>query len=329
MIYNGSKSIYITWDHSIRNNVAYYRIYRSDNINGDYQEIAIIPYPQNDYGDQNGSPFNFYKVEELDTNLISLSMMGPFVGEEALIKASLYYQIRDLLELQVRDELGIFDKTRTKINFQHSNWTYWNPIEARIASPDPNDGGWQFLSDNQPILTTVKDSNNYPEGLLIKPNYQGTIYTVNSTGEPYPIQSYDNVVASYQVRLFTVGEMNDALQMALSGITALPGTPKIHFISQAPIMWEAALIAGAGYFLMRNLQTRILNKQTKRLLLDSEITPDYIKSIAKEYKEDYEKYKETLPYSQFPRIFSIVAPTSSMPGGMSRMYRQLWHSGVG
>jgi len=328
MLYNDSRSIYIVWDYTIRTNVAYYKILKSLNFNGDYEEIDIIPFPANDYYDANGTPFDYYKVVELDANMNVLSTMGPFVGEEALIKQSLYYQVRDLLEVNVSNELAIFDYTRTKAKFQHGNWNYWNPLELRITSAEP--GGFSGLSDHDPIFqTTLKGGQNYPDGLLIKPNYQGVVHTVNTQGNPQAVQPYDDVVASYQIRMFTVREMNDALKMALSGITALPGTYKIENVAQAPFEWDAALISGAGYFLMRSLQTRILNQQTQRLLVNSNITPDYVKGLAATYKEDYEKYKETLPYSRYPHIFSIVSPTNTMPGGMSRMYRQIWHSGLG
>lgn len=333
MLYNDSKAIYIMWDYSTRTNVRFYRIYRADYINGEYAVIDTIDYPKNDYYDPDGTPFMFYKVEELDEDENSLSMMGPFVGEEALVRASLYYQIRDLLELQVADEVAIFDRTRTKANFQFHNWNYWNPVEVRITSPNEEDGGYQGLSTDTPVYKTAElDSgeNNYENGLVIKPNYQGTVYFNEfTTGNPYSVHGYDEVQASYQVRMFTVREMNDALSLALSAITALPGTPKVQSVSAAPFMWDAALISGAGYFLMRNLATRILNKQTRKLLLDNNIEASYIKGLSENLRDDFEKYKETLPYATYPRIFSVVSPTHTMPGGRSRMYRQIWHSGLG
>lgn len=333
MLYDDNPGIYITWDYSTATNVKYYRILKSSRIKGTYTEIAIIDYPQNDYLDSKGTPFNYYKVEELDQDMNVLKVMGPFEGEEALIRQSVYYQIKELLELQVRDEEALFDHTRTTGLFSYQNWNYWNPIEVRISGLTEGGAPYKMLSTYDPITTTLNSSSppNYGDGLLIEPNYQGKVYFVknNDNRTPYAIHEYDHIRASYQVRMFTVREMNDALGLALSAITALPGVSKINKLGMAPKYWDAALVSGACYYLLRSLPNRILNKQTRLLLLDQGVSAEYVKGLADTYKEDFNKFMEVLPKSKYPRIRTIVSPEFPMPGGRSRMYRQIWGNAIG
>jgi hypothetical protein len=320
--------VYITWDRSGIPNVASYRVSRSDYSETGYAVIKTLAYPQNEYVDESGRGRHYYKVEEINSDNEVLRTSAPFKGEELLLLASLAYQIRDLLVVNVRDEIPIMRKNRTIGEFTFNNWNFWRRPEILISGSN-GDNGDPFieLSENTPVFkTTDEDENNYSDGLRYWLDYQGRAYFVDESEErnPVSLMPYDQITASYSVKLFTVAEMNSALKQALYAITIQPGVNKIPLLSMAPIEWDGALVTGACYILLRSLCARLNNRETRALLLDFGKDKNELREDAKMFKEDFDAYLKAVQISSYPSIRTVVTPTAHMPGGRSRMFRYIW-----
>jgi hypothetical protein len=58
--------------------------------------------------------------------------------------------------------------------------------------------------------------------------------------------------------------------MALQAINAQPGTSKYTSVGMAPFYYDAALITGATYYLLRSLLIQLKNREFKLLIADPE-----------------------------------------------------------
>jgi hypothetical protein len=324
--------IYIHWDRSGATGVVSTVVMRSKQYDGDYESIGVVAWPVNEFIDPDGSPADYYLVQDLDNTDTVLNTSQPIQGEALLIKASLAYQIKDLLRVNIYDEDALFssyDRTWARLTFP--NWNYWPRPEIRINSHSDFGASSPMiaLSENNTILRTIDGStNDYADGLKYKLDYQGRVYFLNSSNAPISLQEYNYILATYNVRLFTGVEMNSALNLALQSINAQAGVSKVRFVAQAPIYWDAALIAGATYYLLRSLLTRLTNRETRMLIQDPDDKfIDDLRQTAKMYKEDFDALMKAIPTSRYPYTTAVVTPEYVMPGGRSRMFRYMWQGG--
>lgn len=334
LIYFGNQNtpgIYLNWDRSGQTGVVSTVILRSKQFDGNYEQVGVVNWPIDEFIDDNGGPSDYYKVQDLDISDTVLSISPPMLGEALLIRASLAYQIKDLLRINIYDEDGLFDRERKTCRFTFPNWNYWPRPELRINShsDDGASSSMATLSDHASITRTVDGgSNDYAAGLTYKLDYQGRAYFTNTAGTPIPVQEYNFVLANYSVKLFTGAEMNNALNMALQNINALPGVPKVASVTSAPMWWDAAIIAGATYYLLRALLTRLTNRETRLLIQDPDDKfIEELRQTAKMYKDDFDELLKTLPKSRYPATLAVVTPEYVMPGGRSRMFRYIWKGG--
>jgi hypothetical protein len=347
---NPNPGIFIEWEHSGNTNTAFYRIQKSSNFDGTYMTLATVPYPMNEGVDSNGTPSDYYRIQEIDSNGNTLNTSSPMLGDELLIKSSLRYELEHLLNIPVYDEEIIFRKDRTMGTVAFPHWNYVPRPDIRISGPS-NQGDRDpliQLSETNPIYTTINssydpilysrdgnivqytDGNNYPNGLRVKYDFKGNVYFIDINGNPVSIQSYDSVMASYNIKMFTSEHMNSSLNMALQAINAQPGASKYLRVADAPYYYDPALIYGACYYLIRALLLSLTSRQ-RRLLIedpDAKFTDD-LRQTATMYKEDFEKMLEKLPISRYPGIKSVVVPEFNMPGGRSRFFRYIWNIGTG
>lgn len=332
LIYYGnqeSPGVYLNWDRQPSPaGTAKYRIERAENFQADFEEVDTVDFPANEYIDDAGRPENFYRIVELSAADAVLRTSQPMIGEELLVKASLAYQLRDLLRVRVLDEELPFNRGRTVGISSFPNWNYMPSPMIRISS-DSQDGDldpMELMSQDEGIVKTLAGStNNYPNGLRYKLDYQGRIFFIDNDGEPVSVDPADTVLASYAVRLFTGREMNDALYMALQTINSQPGSTTYNTVGQAPAYYDAALVIGATYWLIRSLMLRLTNRETRLLVEDPDNKwADSLKTIADMYKEDWDKLVKTLPIKQYPRLRTVVTPEYYLPGGRSRFFRYIW-----
>jgi len=328
--------ILVRWDRINATGVVKYNILASTHIDGNYSLIGTVDFPQDEFVHDSGTPSTYYKIQEIDGSNAVVATSQPFTGDEYLMIASILYEVRQFLRKMVYREMGVFEGTdRTWCRCAYHNWNYW-PRPDIVISGLSNDGDKSpmiHLSENTPIYRTAGNTDNYPDGLLYKLDYQGRIHFIRDTdGSPYPIQEYDTVYATYAVKMFTNYEINTALVYALQAISAQPGAPKISSFGQMPFYWEQAVVTGAAFWLYRQLLAN-LNEREWRLLVQDPDRDAYdaikdIRETMKSYESWWKDSLKSLPLARYPGIRTIVTQTHMLPGGRSRFFRQMWKGGV-
>ena len=322
--------VYLTWERRSTSPVAFYQILRGPTIDSDFSTIATVPFPAYEFVDADGNPSHFYKIREIAPDNSILSISAPFMGSELLIKASLMFQIRELMNIHVESEEAIFDhNNRTSCRFVHKYWNSYPKPEIRISgsSISGNSDPFVHLDDILPVYQTINGNvQNYPQGLKYVTDYNGRIFFKDSNNNNVAIQDYDTIYASYWCRMFSGSQLNDALYLALQAINSQPGTSKYKTVGQAPFYYDAALIAGATYYLLRSLLVQLKSREFKLLLADPENNDIFnqLKEDARLYKEDFDKFLEKLPLARYPTTKTIVTPEYMLPGGRSRFFRAMF-----
>ena len=149
--------IFIEWERSGAANVAFYKIQKSTNFEGTYTTIATVSFPANEGVDINGSPSDYYRIQEVDSNGNVLNTSSPILGDELLVKSSLRYELEHLLNIPIYDEEVIFRRSRSVGSVA---FTFWNSVpkpEIRISGPT-NQGDRDpliQLSETIPIYSTI------------------------------------------------------------------------------------------------------------------------------------------------------------------------------
>jgi hypothetical protein len=342
--------IFIEWERSGAQNVAFYKIQKSSNFEGTYTTIATVAFPANEGVDVNGLPSNYYRIQEVDSNGNVLNTSSPMLGDELLVKSSLRYELEHLLNIPIYDEEVIFRRSRSVGSVAFSFWNSVPKPEIRISGPS-NQGDRDpliQLSETVPIYSTINttydpiiknrdgyesqytNGNNYPNGLMVKYDFMGNIYFIDENGGPVNIHSYDNVLVSYSIKMITNDHMNSSLYMALQAINSQPGASKYRQVSDAPYFYDPALVYGAAYYILRSLLVSLTSRQRRLLIEDPDARiADDIRQSATMYKEEFEKMLEKLPIAFYPGIRSVVVPEFNMPGGRSRFFRYIWNIGTG
>lgn len=346
-----NSGIYIEWERVTTSNISSYKIYRSSHFDGTYTLVDTVAWPINEYVDPGGSPTSYYKIEEIDGNNGIASTSQPILGDELLIKSSIRYELEHLLNIPIYDEEIIFRNGRKQGTVAFPFWNYSPRPQVRITSysQDGDREAMQELSETTPIYKTINadynpitynndgtvtpltDGNNYPDGLLMKYDYMGNIFFINTSGAPVSIHPYDTVLVSYNVKMITSQHMNSAMYMALQSINAQPGSSKYTTITSAPFYYEPAIVYGAAYHILRALLVSLTSRQ-RRLLIDDpdkESIVTNLKSAADMYKEEFKELVEKLPIARFPTMRGIVVPEFNMPGGRSRFFRYIWNISTG
>lgn len=338
LVYYGSQDspgVYLNWDRypAPSASIATYQIERATNFYGPFEIVDTVAFPVNEYIDEEGRPEYYYRIVELDGDGFTLRTSQPIIGDELLVKASLAYQVRDLLRVRVLDEEVPFNRNRTVAFSSFPNWNYSPRPMIRISSLS-NDGArdpMEIMSEDDGILRTFGTTDNYPTGLKYKLDYQGRIYFIDGNDEPLAVDYADTVLATYYVRMFSGREMNDALYMALQQINALPGVTAYSSVGGAPYWYDAALVIGATYWLIRSLMLRLTNRETRLLVHEPGADDpwfDNLKTIADMYKTDWDSILKTLPKARYPSLRTVVTPEYYLPGGRSRFFRYVWKGGA-
>jgi hypothetical protein len=344
--------IFIEWDRNNVSGVYSYKILSSSYFDGTYAEIDEVLWPINEYVDTAGTPTSYYKIQEISSadNTTVLATSQPIAGDELLVKSSLRFELEHLLNVPIYDEEVLFDRGRTKATVAYPFWNYFPRPQVRITSySDEGDrDALEILSEYSPVYTTINatydpieynrdgntvaltDGKNYPYGLLVKYDYYGNIYFVDTSGNPVAIKSYDTVFCTYNVKAFTSQHMNSCMYMALQAVNSQPGSAKYCSLSSMPFYYDPAIIYGACYYLLRSMLVSLTQRQRKLLFEDPDASMfANIKEAAGMYKEEFDKLLEKLPISSYPGIRGIVVPEFNMPGGRSRFFRYIWNLGTG
>ena len=324
--------VLVSWEGTERIGIAQYAVQVSDYMDGNFTTLVVINAPGDKYLDTTGHPSFWYRFLELDSSGAVIVTRNPIKGEELLINMSLYNEVQRFMEVAIFDEAPFeWNRNRTMCRMAFKNWNTSPVPQIRISGPS-NDGmndPFIVLDEYEPTYQTIDgDTQNYPNGLVYKLDYNGRIWFKDVNGNPVSVQSYDTIHVDYTVQLVTSTDLNQALYMALQTINAQPGTNKHSTPASVPILWDAAMITGATYYLLRKLLTGMSQREFRLLLQDPDQNAfDAVGLLQKTieiYQKQWEDDLKKLPIAQYPRLFSVVTPEYIMPGGRSRFFRYVW-----
>ena len=220
-------SIYLTWDRKASTTNLRYDILYSPNFDGDYTLLDSVDWPGNEYIHTEGSPTFYYKIREVDItdplNEAILSTGQPVIGDEALVLASLMYQIKDLLSVPVHDEEVIFARDRKSGTLAFDNWNNYPVPEIRISS-----GSEDNSTDSFAILSTTTPVYNTLSTTMHAFTVDAGVYDGIETSSPHGFANNDQVkfVGTNLPTEITAGDTytvvyngTDVSRFTLSGIT--------------------------------------------------------------------------------------------------------------
>jgi hypothetical protein len=340
-----------------------YSIQRAAKPNDAFIEVGRQQVPQNEFIDEFGKPGYYYKVVllEVDTSSGTETTIatGPLMaGDALLVKTSLAYEVDKFLNVPVYDEELIFSPDRTRAKLAYSNIGYSPYPEIRITTGsndgyeepttviDPSTGiAYSELTigaSDEDYLVTTESGSQTINNLYYELTRDGWIHftgTVAGSTRRYPVSipSYEIIMASYRVRMFTHVEMNDALFQALQYINAFPGSPKFRTLEATPYYYEQALITIATYFLYRRLRGRLSQRECRLLFgdLGDRDGENYtaglenIEKMAEDYKSTMEDMRKGAAYAYWPRVGTVTTETYQLPGSRSYMFRSMFNKSGG
>lgn len=303
--------------------------------------VASVNAPLNELIDDAGNPADIYYIKQSSCDFSRTISLIPLNAEELLVKSSVLYELNALLKVAVYDEEPLYGFDRKSATLAYGDIVTDPLPQVRITSSTNQGqrspmyvisqfGGVSDTLDqstddpfNAPVATV-----NYTNGLFYRFTSNGVLYFVDSYGEPVSIKEYDTILVTYYVKLFTNRQINNALYLALQSINAQPGVNKISTVANAPFWYDAALVTGASYYLIRQLLVGLNQRERRLLVMDPESGAfDAVASLretAKMYQDEFTELLKKIPLAKRPVMGTITVPEMALPGGRSRMYRQLW-----
>jgi hypothetical protein len=319
--------------------VDHYGISRSTHIDGTYTAVTTVDFPENEYVDTTGDISDYYIITEEEADDTVLATHYPIWGEELLLRSSVAYEMRWLMETPVFREIPLFTNDgRTKARtMAWGSWDYFPRPELYI-SMKATDGDRSALKMIPQRGTTGLDNvgttaDDYPNGLEWYADYNNNIFFVQTDGvTPQAIAWHDEIEINYWFHAVSDREINDAIYLAACGIVSQPGVDNSlvagpRSIGSLPRRWDFTLLNGAAYILYRRL-AMWLNSRYRRLVHlepgvegDDSYDPSRILDMAKTYKEAYDEGKELITKEKYPSLAVVSTPEYQLPGSRQRFFR--------
>jgi len=308
--------------------------------------VASVAAPLNEFIDNSGNPADTYYVKQTNFDFSSTLSIPPFTGDELLLKSSVLYELNALLRVPVYDEEPLYGYQRTSATLAYGDLVTDPAPQVRITCStnggqrssmfvlSPYTGFYNSLDQSlsDPFDNPSTLTNNYPNGLFYRFTNEGKFYFFDVNGSPVSIQEYDTLLVSYYVKMFTNAQINNALYLALQTINSKPGLNKIYSVATVPFYYDATLVVGATYYLLRQLLVGLNQRERRLLVMDPESgsfdAVSNLKETVKMYQEEFNELLKTLPIAVRPIMGTVTVPEYAFPGGRSRMFRQLWKGGA-
>lgn len=328
---SNNSGVEIHWQRT-NNPVVFYQVQRSNLLNGNYQTIATVTFPTNQYTDTKGREENFYRILEIDTNNQIIRTGAPMVGNIMILR-DLYLALKDFMNISINDEEAVrYSADRKIAYFAFKNWASEPKPEIRLPISLEDANGNEIstiLDENSPVYKTTNDvNNNYPDGLMYSSDYNGAVYFTDKDGNPTSLKSYDSVFASYTTKLFTNEQINAAAEWALQTLNGQAGTRKYQNIAGTPPFYDPAIVTGATYFLVKTVLLSMSNRERRLLLQDDTngafSSTDQLKDMKSTLKEEWDAFLKSIPTAYYPNTKGVVMAEYYLPGGRSRFVRYVW-----
>lgn len=331
--YEGN-GVYVMWPRvDTSGNVVTYKIQRGEYVEGPWTDLATVAWPANEYVDDTATRMDYYyKVFELDAGGNVLFEQFPIYGQEIMLRSNVYYIMKSFSDIRIYEEVPIFINDERTIA-QTANWNPWDyayPNTKVRISARQEDG------DREPMFTIPQygttNLNNtggvnpdYPE-LEWFTDYNSRIYFLDSSGNPVSIARHDEIRVDYSFPAINSTDINNALHLAVAEIVSQPGVNKGGYatgprsIGNPPRQWDAAITAGACWWLLHQLLMMLTHKE-RVLAFERENIFSDMKSLADDFKDSFEKQKENITKERYPSSGAIVTPEFQLPGQRQRFFR--------
>ena len=323
--------VLVSWVWSGTAGVTQCKLQYAQAYNSEYTLITTVAFPVDRYIHTQGQPSYYYQIIETDDSGNVLFTQKPVFGDELLLNASLYVEVQRFMEKEVFDEQPIWDRGRKSCRWAYKNWNTNPRPQLRIPGPsgDGDNDPFIILDPYDPTYMTLDSGgNNYASGLVYSLDYKGRAFFYDTDNNPVAIQPYDDIRADYSVQLLTTSDLNQALMQAVHTISLQPGAPKFIVPSQAPPEFDAAIITGATYYLLRRLLNGMAEREFRLLLQDPERDSydavDLLRKQIEVYEKQWQLDLKAAPIWRYPRMRAIVTPENVLPGGRSKFFRSIW-----
>lgn len=308
--------------------------------------VSTINAPLNELIDTEGNPAEFYYVKQSSCDFSRTISLPPLNAEELLIKSSVLYELNALLRVAIYDEEPLYNYNRNSASLAYGDIVTDPAPQIRITSStnsgqrspmyvlSPFGGVYNTLdqSTDDPFNAPT-ENNNYTNGLFYRFTNEGVLHFMDSNGDSVSIAEYDTILVSYYVKLFTNRQINNALYLALQSINAQPGLNKIQNVASTPFWYDATLVSGACFYLIRQLLVGLNQRERRLLVMDPESGSfdaiANLKDLAKMYQDEFGELLKKLPIAKRPHMGTITVPEMAMPGGRNRLFRFLWKGQAG
>jgi len=345
--YEGN-GIFVQWQpEATTGTVSHYYLSTSQYLNGTFSGIASVAFPTDFYVDQGGKLDSFYIVEERDVSDNILATHQPLWGDELMLRASLAYELSWLLRVPVyRERLLFVDDARTKARITAWGSMNYFPRPRIYISTVQNDGdrepyqlipqrgttnlGTQIEFESDGFTWSGSQTAEYASFEWYA-DYNGYIYFVDSSGDPISVERADNVFIDYTFQAISPHEMNNAIYLAACEIIAQPGVDKSGRVNgptdigNLPRRWDAALVDGAAYRLLRRLALS-LNQAERRLAFrdwqtENDDPAKRILDMAAPYGDRFKEEKELITKEEYPSTVLVIGQEYMLPGQRNRFFR--------
>lgn len=339
--FEGAQGVYLTWDYLSSTAPSHFYIKRSDYIQGTYTGVATVAYPINEFVDENGGLESYYIVEERNGSDTVIATHQPMWGDELMLRASLAYELDWLLRVPVyRERLVFVDDERTEAYV--AAWgpmNYWPRPRLYLSAAQTDGDREPFLVVPQRGMSSITNvagvtAANYASFEWYN-DYNNHIHFVDTAGTPIQVEQYDDVFMDYTFQAITPREMNDAIYLAACEIVAQPGIDKGYIagprdIGTLPRRWDAALIDGAAYRILRRVALSLNQQERKIVFRDWQVEGDdpakRMLEMAKEYADRFKDEKEAIRIEQYPDTQMVVGQEYQLPGARNRFFRMSFAS---
>lgn len=337
----------VVWESEATGPVDHVYIKRSEYLDGTFEGIATVAFPQDYYVDRDGKLDSFYIIEERNASDVIVATHKPLWGDELMLRSAVAQELNWLLRIPVyRERLIFVDDQRTKAkitawgsmnNYKPQPRIYISAVQDEgdrepyyvIPQRGTRNLATQIEFENDGITWSGTQTADYAEFEWYA-DYNGYIYFVDSNNDPISVKRADNVLIDYTFQAVSPRDINVAIYLAACEIVAQPGVNKGYIVNanqigNIPRPWDAALVDGAAYRILRKLALSLNQRERMLAFRDWQVDGDdpakRLLDMAKEYGDKFKDEKELLTKYEYPQTVLVIGQEYMLPGQRNRFFR--------